>query len=153
MNAVLKLVHNIRPMRDADVPAVLLVEKESYEFPWSAGNFIDSIHAGYSAWVYEVGGEIIGHMIMMTALDEAHLLNITIAPNWRRQGLGRVLLEHAMETAREKNVKALFLEVRPTNAPAIAMYEKLGFEAFALRKGYYPAEQGREDALVMRVML
>ena len=153
MNAVLKLVHNIRPMRDADVPAVLLLEKDSYEFPWSAGNFIDSIHAGYSAWVYEVGGEIIGHMVMMIVLDEVHLLNITIAPAWRRQGLGQVLLEHAMQTAREKHAKALFLEVRPSNGAAINMYEKLGFEAFALRKGYYPAEQGREDALVMRVVL
>ncbi len=153
MSAVLKLVHIIRPMRDADVPAVLLLEKDSYEFPWSAGNFIDSIHAGYSAWVYEVGGEIIGHMVMMTVLEEAHLLNITIAPEWRRQGLGRILLEHAMETARQQRSKVLFLEVRPSNDAAIAMYEKLGFEAFALRKDYYPAAQGREDALVMRAVL
>lgn len=153
MSAVLKLVHNIRAMREADIPAVLLVEKDSYEFPWSAGNFRDSIHAGYSAWVYEVGGEIIGHVVLMTVLDEAHLLNITIAPNWRRQGLGRVLLEHAMDAARKRLARALFLEVRPSNRAAIDLYEKMGFEAFALRKGYYPAEQGREDALVMRIML
>ncbi len=153
MSAVLKLVHNIRIMRDIDVPAVLLVEKDSYEFPWSAGNFIDSIHAGYSAWVYEVGGEVIGHMVMMVALDEAHLLNITIAPNWRRQGLGQIFLEHAMKVARQKFCRVLFLEVRPSNGPAIAMYEKQGFEAFALRKAYYPAETGREDALVMRAVL
>ena len=153
MSAVLKLVHNIRPMRDADIPAVLLVEKDSYEFPWSAGNFIDSIHAGYSAWVYEVGGEIIGHVVLMTILDEAHLLNITIAPIWRRQGLGRILLEHAMDAARKQFSRELFLEVRPSNRAAIELYEKMGFEAFALRKGYYPAEQGREDALVMRAML
>lgn len=153
MSAVLKLIHNIRPMRDADVPAVLLVEKDSYEFPWSAGNFIDSIHAGYSAWVYEIGGEIIGHMILMIVLDEAHLLNITIAPAWRRQGLGKVLLEQGMMIARQHPARALFLEVRPSNGPAIALYENYGFEAFALRKAYYPAENGREDALVMRVML
>lgn len=153
MNAILKLEHNIRRMRDADIPAVLLVEKDSYEFPWSAGNFIDSIHAGYSAWVYEVGGEIIGHTVLMTVLDEAHLLNITIAPAWRRQGLGRVLLKHAMDTARSQQVRALFLEVRPSNRPAIELYEKNGFEAFALRKGYYPAQAGREDALVMRIVL
>lgn len=153
MNAVLKLVHNIRPMRDADVPAVLLVEKDSYEFPWSAGNFIDSIHAGYSAWVYEVGGEIIGHVVMMVALDEAHLLNITIAPNWRGQGLGKALLRHAMNAGRLLHVRTLYLEVRPSNPAAIKLYEKLGFEAFALRKGYYPAKEGREDALVMRILL
>lgn len=153
MNAILKLEHNIRRMRDADIPAVLLVEKDSYEFPWSAGNFIDSIHAGYSAWVYEVGGEIIGHAVLMAALDEAHLLNITIAPGWRRQGLGSVLLKHIMDTARSQYVRVLFLEVRPSNRPAVALYEENGFEAFALRKGYYPAQEGREDALVMRIML
>ena len=153
MSAVLQLAHNIRRMRDADVPAVLLVEKDSYEFPWSAGNFIDSIHAGYSAWVYEVGGEIIGHAVLMMVLDEAHLLNITIAPSWRRQGLGRVLLEHAMNAARHQLARALFLEVRPSNTTAIALYEKSGFEAIGLRKGYYPAQEGRENALVMRLVL
>ena len=153
MNAILKLAHNIRPMRDADIPAVLLVEKDSYEFPWSAGNFVDSVHAGYSAWVYEIGGEIIGHAVLMVAVDEAHLLNITIAPGWRRQGLGRVLLGHVQDSARQQQVHSLFLEVRPSNRPAIELYEKSGFEAFALRKGYYPAREGREDALVMRKTL
>ena len=153
MNAILKLEHSIRRMRDADIPAVLLVEKDSYEFPWSAGNFVDSIHAGYSAWVYEVGGEAIGHAVLMTVLEEAHLLNITIAPAWRRQGLGRVLLKHAMDAARSQHVRVMFLEVRPSNRPAIELYEKSGFEAFALRKGYYPAQAGREDALVMRIKL
>lgn len=153
MNAILKLAHSIRRMCDADIPAVLRVEKDSYEFPWSAGNFRDSIHAGYSAWVYEVGGEIIGHAVLMTVVDEAHLLNITIAPGWRRQGLGRILLKHVMDTARSLRVRTLYLEVRPSNRPAIELYEKTGFEAFALRKGYYPASQGREDALVMRAVL
>lgn len=153
MSAVLKLQHTIRRMREDDIPAVLLVEKDSYEFPWSAGNFHDSIHAGYSAWVYEIGGSIIGHMVMMAALDEAHLLNITIAPAWRRQGLGRLLLRHAMNAARLQHVRVLFLEVRPSNRAAIELYEKAGFEAFALRKGYYPAQAGREDALVMRILL
>jgi ribosomal-protein-alanine N-acetyltransferase len=153
MNAVLKLEHNIRRMSEADIPAVLLVEKESYEFPWSAGNFHDSIYAGYGVWVYEVGGSIIGHMVLMTAADEAHLLNITIAPSWRRQGLGKALMRHAMNAARLQHVRVLFLEVRPSNRAAIELYEKTGFEAFALRKGYYPAQQGREDALVMRAFL
>ena len=124
MNAILKLDHNIRRMCDADIPAVLLVEKDSYEFPWSAGNFVDSIHAGYSAWVYKVGGEIIGHAVLMTALDEGHLLNITIAPAWRRQGLGGILLKHVMDTARGQHVHTLYLEVRPSNRPAIELYEK-----------------------------
>lgn len=153
MSAILKLEHNIRLMKEADIPAVLLVEKDSYEFPWSAGNFHDSIHAGYRAWVYEVGGEVIGHAVLMTALDEAHLLNITIAPGWRRQGLGRRLLMHALNAARMLQIHSLYLEVRPSNRGAIKLYEKSGFEAFALRKGYYPAQEGREDALVMRAKL
>lgn len=153
MSAVLELVHAIRPMREGDIAAVLRVERASYEFPWSAGNFHDSIHAGYSAWVYEVGGEIIGHAVLMAAAGEAHLLNITISPNWRRQGLGRAFLHHMLDTARHHQADVLFLEVRPSNAAAIRLYESTGFEAFALRKGYYPAQAGREDALVMRCFL
>lgn len=153
MSAVLELVHAIRPMREVDIAAVLRVERASYEFPWSAGNFHDSIQAGYSAWVYEVGGEIIGHAILMAIAGEAHLLNITISPDWRRQGLGRAFLLHLLDTAMHHHAKVLFLEVRPSNANAIAMYQQSGFEAFALRKGYYPAQDGREDALVMRRFL
>jgi ribosomal-protein-alanine N-acetyltransferase len=140
-------------MKEADISAVLRVERASYEFPWSAGNFHDSIQAGYSTWVYEVGGEVVGHAILMAIAGEAHLLNITISPNWRRQGLGRAFMYHLLDTARHHHAKVLFLEVRPSNAGAIAMYEHAGFEAFALRKGYYPAQEGREDALVMRCFL
>ena len=89
----------------------------------------------------------------MTAVDEGHLLNITIAPAWRRQGLGRLLLKHIVDTAREQQARTLFLEVRPSNRAAIELYEQAGFEAFALRKGYYPADQGHEDAIVMRLDL
>jgi [ribosomal protein S18]-alanine N-acetyltransferase len=153
MSAVLELVHAIRPMRDVDIAPVLRVERASYAFPWSAGNFHDSIQAGYSAWVYEVGGEVVGHAVLMAMAGEAHLLNITIAPDWRRQGLGRAFLHHMLDTARHHHAEVLFLEVRPSNAVAIALYEQYGFEAFALRKGYYPARNGREDALVMRLVL
>ncbi len=153
MSAVFELVHAIRPMREADIAAVLRVERASYEFPWSAGNFYDSIQAGYSAWVYEAGGEIIGHAVLMAAAGEAHLLNITISPDWRRQGLGRALLNHMLDTAKTHRATVVFLEVRPSNPGAIVLYEQSGFEAIALRKAYYPALAGREDALVMRRFL
>lgn len=153
MSAVLELVHAIRPMREVDIAAVLRVERASYDFPWSAGNFHDSIRAGYSAWVYEAGGEIIGHAVLMSAAGEAHLLNITVSSDWRRQGLGRALLNHMLDTAKTYRATVVFLEVRPSNPGAIALYEQSGFEAIALRKGYYPAQDGREDALVMRRFL
>lgn len=153
MSAVLELVHVIRPMKEVDIAAVLRVERASYDFPWSAGNFHDSIQAGYSAWVYEVGGEVIGHAVLMAIAGEAHLLNITISPAWRRQGLGHAFLQHVLDTARHHHAQVVFLEVRPSNPGAIALYERTGFEAFALRKAYYPAKEGREDALVMRRFL
>jgi len=153
MSAVMELVHAIRPMREADIAAVLRVERASYEFPWSAGNFHDSIKAGYSAWVYEVGSHIVGHAVLMAIAGEAHLLNITITPDWRRQGLGRAFLYHLLDTAKLHKAMVVFLEVRPSNPGAVRLYEQAGFEAFALRKDYYPAEGGREDALVMRRFL
>jgi [ribosomal protein S18]-alanine N-acetyltransferase len=153
MSAVLQLMHKIRPMREADVPAALLLDRASYEFPWTAGNFIDSIHAGYRCWVYEAGGEVVGHAIMMSVVDEAHLLNLAISPNWQRQGLGRALLQYVLLEARLAQIKTLFLEVRPSNATAIRLYNRNGFEGFAIRKDYYPAREGREDALVMRCAL
>lgn len=153
MSAVLEPMHVIRPMKAADIAAVLRVERASYDFPWSAGNFHDSIVAGYSAWVYEVGGVVVGHAVLMAVAGEAHLLNLTISPGWRRQGLGKAFLHHLLDTATQHRASVVFLEVRPSNAAAIALYEQLGFEAFALRKGYYPAANGREDALVMRRLL
>ncbi len=153
MSAVLELIHAIRPMAEKDIAGVLRVERVSYDFPWSAGNFYDSLRAGYSAWVYEVSGEIIGHAVLMAAAGEAHLLNITISPDWRRQGLGRAMLVHMLDTAKTHRATVVFLEVRPSNPGAIALYEQSGFETIALRKGYYPALAGREDALVMRYFL
>lgn len=153
MNAVVQLRHAMRTMRETDVPVVLGVEHDCYEFPWSAGNFIDALRAGYRCWVYEVGGEIIGHVIHMVVLDEAHLLNLAIAPRWQRQGLGKALLCFAQDEMRQLGVSMVYLEVRPSNTDAIRLYNRNGFEGFAIRKGYYPAGQGREDALVMRCKL
>lgn len=137
-------------MCEADLPRIHRIELASYEHPWSLGNFVDSLRAGYSVWVREAEGEVIGYYVMTAAAGEAHLLNLTIAPIWRRHGLGRDLLDHCVARARDHRAESLFLEVRTSNTPAIALYHSSGFVDLAVRRGYYPARGGREDALVMK---
>ena len=142
--------HLVRPMLEADLPRIHRIELASYEYPWSLGNFSDSLNAGYSVWVREADDEVIGYYVMMAAAGEAHLLNMTIAPSWRRHGLGRELLEHSLALARTHRAESLFLEVRPSNAAALALYHSSGFVDLAVRRQYYPGRNGREDALVMK---
>jgi ribosomal-protein-alanine N-acetyltransferase len=137
-------------MREADLPRIHRIELASYDHPWSLGNFADSLAAGYSMWVREAEGEIIGYYVMMAAAGEAHLLNLTIAPAWRRHGLGRDLLEHCLARACDHKADSVFLEVRTSNTAAIALYHSSGFVDLAVRRGYYPAREGREDALIMK---
>jgi ribosomal-protein-alanine N-acetyltransferase len=150
MSAVLENRRLLRPMNPDDLERISRIELASYDHPWSLGNFRDSLHAGYSAWVREDAGEVIGYYVMMAAAGEAHLLNLTIAPAWRRHGLGRDLLEHCLERARDHHAENLFLEVRVSNTAAIALYHSSGFIDLALRQAYYPARDGREDALIMK---
>jgi ribosomal-protein-alanine N-acetyltransferase len=150
MSAVFEIAHRLRPMTEADLPRIHRIELASYEYPWSPGNFADSLNAGYSMWVREADGEIIGYYVMMAAAGEAHLLNLTIAPIWRRHGLGRDLLEHCMACARDHRADTLFLEVRTSNTAAIGLYHSSGFIDLAMRRGYYPAREGREDALILK---
>ena len=150
MSAVFEIAHRLRPMTEADLPRIHRIELASYEYPWSPGNFADSLSAGYSMWVREAEGEIIGYYALMAAAGEAHLLNLTIAPIWRRHGLGRDLLEHCLARACDHKAASLFLEVRTSNAAAIALYHGSGFVDLAVRRGYYPARNGREDALIMK---
>jgi len=142
--------HLVRPMREADLPRIHRIELASYDYPWSLGNFRDSMHAGYSVWVREAEGEVIGYYVMMAAAGEAHLLNMTIAPIWRGHGLGRELLEHCLACARAHRAESLFLEVRPSNAAARALYQSSGFIDLAVRPEYYPGRAGREDAVIMK---
>lgn len=151
--AVHEIAHRVRPMTDADLPEVEQIERASYAHPWSRGNFADSLAAGYSMWVREADGERVGYYVMMAAAGEAHLLNLTIAPAWRRHGLGRDLLEHCLGSACAHHAAALFLEVRVSNVAAIALYHGSGFTDLAVRRGYYPAGEGREDALIMKKAL
>lgn len=150
MNTVFEAGHCVRPMDVADLPRVHRIELASHAYPWTPGNFADSLAAGYSMWVREAAGEIIGYYTLMAGAGEAHLLNLTVAPAWRRHGLGRELLEHSASSARNHHAEDLFLEVRVSNAAAIALYRSCGFVDLALRHSYYPARDGREDALIMR---
>ncbi|MDR2187065.1 MAG: ribosomal protein S18-alanine N-acetyltransferase [Azonexus sp.] len=135
-------------MAESDLDAVVAVEAALQAFPWSRGHFADSLAAGHSAWVLRRGGELIGFSVLMRVIDEAHLLNLSVAARHQGCGHGARLLRQAMENARQSGVGRLFLEVRPSNHKAVALYRHFGFQEIGRRKAYYPATEGREDALV-----
>lgn len=153
MSAQLKEGPLLRPMRVEDVEQVVRVERSIYEFPWTRGNFLDSMHARYHCYVYELEHALVGYGVVMTGADEAHLLNLSIAAEWQRRGYGRQLLERFLEAARSRGASRIILEVRPSNPRAARMYERAGFRVIGVRPGYYPAANGREDAVVMERML
>ncbi|MCD6061688.1 MAG: rimI [Moraxellaceae bacterium] len=139
----------IRSMTSGDIPAVLAIEAQAHDFPWSHGNFEDGLVSGYYMVVLEKAGTVSGYGVVQIILDEGHLLNITITPQLHGQGLGRELLLHLMDYARHRT-DTLFLEVRPSNNRAIALYQTAGFNEIGLRRNYYPSRNGgREDALLM----
>ena len=137
----------------ADVPAVASVERSSYAFPWSDGVFRDCVRVGYFCRVVEAAGEVGGYGIMSFGAGEAHILNICVRSDLRSGGLGRRLMEYLLDRARELHMQDVFLEVRPSNVVAIRLYEALGFARVGLRKAYYQAHGGREDALVYKLGL
>ena len=149
MSAVLSSNPVYRPMHQADLHAVLRIEREIYKHPWTAGNFRDSLHAGYSCWIMECSGCLAGYGVLMVGVDEAHLLNLSIASAWQGRGYGRALLQHFIDTAREYAAQRLFLEVRPSNIAARNLYAEMGFTELHVRRGYYPSDAGREDAILM----
>ncbi len=142
-----------RRMRPTDLAEVARLEKSLYEFPWSLGNFRDSVTAGYDCWVATHGETVIGYAILMVALDEAHLLNFAVAAEWQKQGIGRAFLDHIVQVARDAGAQIVYLEVRPSNAAARHLYRKAGFQQIAIRPEYYPATSGREDALFLGLTL
>jgi ribosomal-protein-alanine N-acetyltransferase len=153
MSAVLRPEPRIRPLAAGDLAAVEAIERETYEFPWSLGNFRDSLAAGYSCWALHGADGVMGYAIMMLGADEAHLLNLSIAPPCRRRGLASRLLEHLLLVARDYGARLIFLEVRPSNEPARRLYAGYGFQQVGTRRGYYPAHDGREDALLLTLAL
>jgi ribosomal-protein-alanine N-acetyltransferase len=149
MSAMLKTQYQFRPMQMDDLDAVMTIEPQIYPYPWTRGNFSDSLSSGYSAWILMLNEQVIGYSLMMLVLDEAHLLNLSVAKSYQKQGLGRILLEYMVNTAKSNQMANMFLEVRPSNISAIALYENMGFNEMAVRRGYYPAANGREDAVLM----
>ena len=142
-----------RRMRMADLPEVAHLEKSLYAFPWSIGNFRDSLTAGYDCWVATHGETVIAYAVLMVALDEAHLLNFAVAREWHNQGVGRGFLRHMIEVARLAGCQIVYLEVRPSNLAARHLYKTMGFQQIAIRPDYYPAASGREDALFLGLAL
>ena len=142
-----------RQMRMSDLPEIAGLEKSLYEFPWSLGNFRDSVTAGYDCWVITHGEGVIGYAVLMVALDEAHLLNFAVASEWQNQGIGREFLRHMVGVAREARCQIVYLEVRPSNFAARHLYKSIGFQQIAIRPEYYPAVAGREDALFLGLSL
>ena len=139
----------LREMNPADVDAIVRIEQRVHAHPWTHGNFTDALKSDCVCKVYEQGGAMLGYMVLMPAVDEAQLLNITIAAEHQRKGLGRRLLGETMEMARGLNTRRLLLEVRPSNTAALGLYRDAGFREIGLRRGYYPDGNGREDAIVM----
>lgn len=141
------------PMTVSDLKYVIDIENSVYSYRWTLGNFRDSIQAGHHCVLLNYGDKIIGYAVVMIAADEAHLLNITVAPEWQRQGHGRALLLHLTAIAITEFARSFFLEVRPTNHAAQMLYQSIGFKPIGLRRNYYPAHAGREDAIVMELKL
>lgn len=139
----------LRPMRDADIAGVMAIESVVYNHGWTEGIFQDCLRVGYSCWVDEDEGEVVSYGILSLAAGEAHILNVSVKPERQGEGLGRRMMEHLLALAVERGADTAFLEVRPSNYVAIGLYESMGFIQAGIRPDYYPAEQGREDAVIM----
>ncbi|MCL6417415.1 ribosomal protein S18-alanine N-acetyltransferase [Aestuariirhabdus sp. Z084] len=141
--------YHFRPMEASDLDAVMAVEVRAYSHPWTRGIFAGCLKPGHSCWVIEKGSRLIGHGVLSAAAGEAHLLNITVSPETQGLGIGRHFLHHFIDIALGVKAETLFLEVRPSNLPAVHLYESIGFNEVGRRKDYYPAVEGREDGLIM----
>jgi [ribosomal protein S18]-alanine N-acetyltransferase len=143
----------IRPMLADDLDQVATLEQNIYEFPWSLGNFKDSLAAGYSCWTLNFDGVLCGYAVVMIGLDEAHLLNLSIEAPLRRRGLGRRMMAHLKDVAHGCEAIRFLLEVRRSNETARNFYAAHGFVEVGVRRNYYPSMDGREDAIIMDLML
>jgi ribosomal-protein-alanine N-acetyltransferase len=144
----------VRPMKAADITEVALLERLAYEYPWTEGIFRDCLKAGYHCSVLEgENGAVQGYSIMSIAVGEAHLLNLCVHPERQGCGLGRDLLVRVMKRARELGARHMYLEVRPSNAAALARYRRAGFYQIGERRRYYKSHEGREDAIVLSLKL
>lgn len=142
-------------MQPSDISDVLAIENDVYPFPWTRGNFLDSITSGYETWLLRDGsGNLNGYFLLMPSVDDAHLLNITVHRDLQGQGIGLLLLDKAKAITQSRKLHAMLLEVRPSNTRAEKIYLQYGFSRIGVRKGYYPAPNNqREDAIVMKLEL
>lgn len=136
-------------MNDVDLTEIAGIDQRCYPFAWTLGNFADSLLAGHRCCVYEEHGRILAYSVMMAVVDEVHLLNMTVAPECQGLGYGTALLRRLVACSRQSNFASMWLEVRVSNAAAQALYRTAGFVRAGVRKNYYPASTGREDALLM----
>lgn len=140
---------DFKPMRLDDLDAVLAMERRVHAFPWTRGNFIDSLDAGHAAWLLYQDDVPAGHALCSVVLDEAELLDIVVDEAYQRRGLGGGFMDFLVTEARRAGALRMFLEVRASNRAALALYARSGFEQVGLRRDYYPCNAGREDALLM----
>ena len=153
MSAQLDSMPRYRRMTAADLDAIIAVEEAIYPHPWTRGNFADSLAAGYHCWIVECAGELAGYTVVSVAAGEAHLLNLSVSTPWQRRGIGRQTLAFALKLARDYGATQVLLEVRPSNRAALALYAAGGFIEIGQRRGYYPAGDEREDAIVLQLEL
>jgi len=157
MSSVVSNIPGLRPMVESDLDQVMVVELASYPYPWTEGIFKDCLKSGYCCWVMEdtdlSDGSLKGYGVLSVAAGEAHVLNLAISPSHRQSGLARHLMFHLLDVAEELKVETIFLEVRPSNVAAFRLYHTMGFNQVGERPGYYPSEKGREDALIMALVL
>ncbi len=140
-------------MTTADLPCISRLEKSAGPYPWNTQHFQDSLKSGHCCKVALKKGEIIGHGVIMTIMDESHLLILSIDKSYQGQGIGKALLRHLIEEAAAQSASTLFLEVRDSNEKAFQLYLNEGFNEVGRRKDYYPAKEKREDAIVMALDL
>jgi [ribosomal protein S18]-alanine N-acetyltransferase len=155
MSAVLKPARvRFEPLAEARLDEIVAIEANAYDHPWSRGNFSDSLRSGYQAQLLVADSTVLGYFVAMKGVDEVHLLNITVTPQYQSQGWGRLILDAISLWARRQGAQWLWLEVRESNARALRIYERHGYRRVGDRKGYYPAADGRrEDAIVMSLKL
>ena len=147
-NPKIDVITQFRPMVYDDIPRVMEIEKQAYHHTWTEAIFGDCIRVGYECWVLEIAGNVQAFGLVSVAVNESHILNICVAREYQRQGYGRQMLHKLLDVAEKKAADFIYLEVRGSNQAAIQLYDSEGFSRLGVRKNYYPANTGREDALV-----
>ncbi len=140
-----------RLLTERDLDRIVAIEEASYEFPWTRSIFTDCLRVGYECWGLQVGQRLMAYAVLTQSAGEAHLLNLCVMPQWQGQGMGSLLLEHAIDRARYHGCSCIFLEVRPSNPAGLSLYTKRGFVQVGERPDYYRSHKGREKAVIMRL--